>query len=298
MPPGLERIAMAISAKDVKVLRDRTDAPMMECKSALEEAQGDLERAVKILRERGISKMAKRADRETTEGVVAIAVGPGNRCGSAVMITCETDFTAKNESFRAMAKDVIGAVAALSGDTVTTEQALAAQAASGTVQSRLDDIKNSTRENMTLKQVVRFGGVCGSYSHFDGKSGALVEVELGNPAAADSDALAALLRDVCMHIVAIQPPPLAVDADGIDPKVIEEEKEILIKQAMDSGKSKDIAEKMVSGRMRKFFEERALNQQPFVKNPEVNITQFLAQGGKPLGTTIAIRRFARLSIGG
>jgi elongation factor Ts len=289
---------MAISAKDVKVLRDRTDAPMMECKSALEEAQGDMERATKILRERGISKMAKRADRETSEGVVTITVGSGNRPGTALMITCETDFTAKNESFRTMANEVTSAVAAMPGAELTIDQALTAKSGAGTVQSRLDDVKNSTRENMTLKQVVRFDGVCGSYCHFDGKSGGLVEVELSDPKKAGDPAITALLRDVCMHIVAIQPPPLAVDADGIDPKVIQEDKEILIKQAMDSGKPKEIAEKMVEGRMRKFFEERALNQQPFVKNPELSIAKYLAQGGKPLGTTITIRRFARLSIGG
>lgn len=289
---------MAVNAKDVKELRERTDAPMMECKSALEEAGGDLDKAAKILRERGISKMAKRADRETTEGVVGIRVGTGNRVGTAVVVTCETDFTAKNESFRSMVDDVAGALAAMPGDAIAPGDALNAPLLSGTVQSRIDDVKNATRENMALKEVVRYSGVCGSYTHFDGKSGALVEVELSDPAKAGSPDLAALLRDVCMHIVAIQPAPLAVDAEGIDPRIIEEEKEILIKQAMDSGKPKDIAEKMVAGRMRKFFEERALNQQPFVKNPELSISRLLADKGKAIGTAIEIRRFARLSIGG
>ena len=289
---------MAISAKDVKTLRERTDAPMMECKSALEEAQGDIEQAVKVLRERGLSKMAKRAGRETSEGVVGVHVGPTNKVGTAVVVTCETDFTAKNENFSEMVDKVLGAASGIAGGELSVDQVLAADAGGVTAQACLDDVKNTTRENMALKECVRFDGVCGMYRHFDQKSAALIEVELGDESKSGSDELTGLLREICMHIVAVDPPPLAVNSDDIEPQVIEDEKAFLIKQAMDSGKPKEIAEKMVAGRMRKFFEERALVQQPFVKAFDKTITQVLEEGGKAVGTTIKVKRFVRLSIGG
>jgi elongation factor Ts len=289
---------MAISAKDVMELRKRTNAPMMECKAALEEAAGEMEKAEKVLRERGITKMAKRADRETAEGVLQILVGEGNRRGTAVVVTCETDFTAKNAQFQAMANAAARAAHALEGDAVSSDQVLEASDGGKSVRTHFEEVANAIRENMGIAEVVRFGGICGSYVHFDKKSGALLEVDVADAGKASSPELAALLRDVAMHVVAFHIPPLAVDSSGIDPKAAEDEREILVKQAVDSGKSEEIAHKMVDGRMKKWFSERALLDQPFIKNGEKTVAQALADGEKAMGTTIKVKRFRRFQIGG
>lgn len=289
---------MAVSAKDVKELRERTDAPMMECKAALEASNGDIEAAIKVLRERGIAKMAKRTDRETFEGKVCVGVGEGNQGGTAVVVTCETDFTARNESFVHLADSALKSAMAIDGEAVTADQILDGVVDGTSVRQILDDTKNAVRENMTIQQVVRYPGTCGVYSHFDGKSGALVEVDVADASKAGDEKVTSLLRDVCMHIVATDPAPLAVTEDGIDAATVESEKEILIKQAMDSGKPQDIAEKMVAGRMKKFFSERALVAQDYVKDPSKTVQQFVDGVAKELGTTIAIKRFERLQIGG
>lgn len=285
---------MGISAKDVMDLRARTDAPMMECKSALETAGGDLEKAVKILRERGIAKMAKRADRETLEGVIRIKIGPGNLGGAAVMVTCETDFSARNEAFQKMADAAIESAMRLKAGA-TADQVLDGSAGARTVRAELEDCANTIRENMSVRDVTRFDGICGSYVHHDGKKGALVEVEGGG----DSAGLATLLSDLCKHIVATVPPPLAIDSSGIPQSFLDAEKEIAVKRAMESGKPKEIAEKMVAGQLKKIVAERALLEQAYIKNPDQTIAAFLAAGAKSLGLAqLKIKRFARIQIGG
>lgn len=289
---------MAISAKDVKALRERTNAPMMECKKALEETGGDIDAAVKVLRERGIAKMAKRSDRETAEGVVRIGVGDGNSGGTAVVVTCETDFTANNDAFQSMADAALATAQSIGGDELTSEAVLESSTPSGqSFKQVLDDTANSIRENMGLQQVVRYGGVCGSYVHFNGKSGTLIEAELGDAAKGSSSEVAGFLRDLCMHVTAVVPAPLAVDSSGISQELADQEREIFINQAVESGKPKEIAEKMVEGRMKKFFSERALLEQPFVKDPGKTVAAIVEEGAKTLGTSIKITRFSRFQIG-
>ena len=290
---------MAITAKDVKELRERTGAPMMECKKALTDAGGDMDQAIKLLRERGIAKAAKRAGRDTAEGVVAVQVGEGNQGATAVMVCCETDFSARSDAFQELAGAAVTAAASLEPAAAGVEALLESKTPGGqTVKEVLEDTANKIRENMQITEVVRFGGVAGAYTHFDGKQAALVEVELEDPSKAGSEEMTALLRDISMHIVAVTPPPLAVDESGIPEKVLAEEREIFIKQAMDSGKPKEIAEKMVTGRMKKFIAESALLQQPFVKNPEKTIAQVLKEAAQKIGTAIKVKAFRRLSIGG
>jgi elongation factor Ts len=290
---------MAISAKDVKELRDRTDAPMMECKAALEAAGGDLEQAVRVLRERGVAKMAKRADRVTAEGTVRIELGPEGRGAAGVVLTCETDFSARNDAFQGLAALAARAALGLPADGASPEALLAARAPDGRpLRAHLEDSANAIRENMAVREVVKFAGQSGAYVHFDGKSGALVEVAVdgGSP---DPSVLAPVLRDLCMHIVAIVPSPIAVDAAGIPAALVEQEREIFIKQAMDSGKPREIAEKMVAGRLKKFLAERALLDQPFVKDPDRTVAAVLAQAATSLGAkSVRVLRFARLAIGG
>ena len=287
---------MAISAKDVKELRSRTSAPMMECKGALEQAGGDMDAAIKFLRERGIAKAAKRADRQTTEGVIKARVGTSGDGVTAVIISCETDFSARSDAFQSLADCALVAAEALGADAADVEKLLLAKAGERTVGDHLDEVKNPIRENMQIARAIRMEGIAGTYVHFDGKSAALVTAELGDTTKRGA-ALDTLLRDICMHIVASVPAPLAVDESGIDADLLESEKEILIKQAELSGKSREIAEKMVQGRMKKFVAERALLAQPFVKDPTKTVADVLKAAEKDLGTSIRVTGFELLKIG-
>ncbi len=289
---------MSFSALEVKKLRQMTNAPMMECKKALDESGGDLDAAVKVLRERGIAKMAKRADRATAEGIVRIQVGEGNRGGTAVVVTCETDFTANNEQFQSLADTAVAAAASISGAEVTAEQVLDAECDGKSVKLHLEDVANAVRENMGLDRVVRYAGVSGGYVHFNGKTGVMIEAAVADDAKAGASEITAMLKDVAMHVASADPAPLAVSQDAIDPQTVEDEKAFLIKQAMDSGKPKEIAEKMVEGRMRKFYSERALLEQAYVKSPDKSVGDYVAETGKGLGTDVSIVRFERMKIGG
>lgn len=286
---------MGISAKDVKALRDRTNAPMMECKGALEEANGDVEAAIKILRERGIAKAAKRADRDTGEGVIRVQAADGMRGVTAVKLACETDFSARSEDFQALADHALKAAMSLAGGEVTVEKVLAASVDGKTVQEHLDEVANKIRENMKLSEVVHFDGLAASYLHHDGSKAAVIEFE--GPEAA-TDELSAFGRSLCMHIVATNPPPVALTESDIPQELLEQEKEIFVKQAIDSGKPKEIAEKMVGGRMKKFVQERALLEQEYARGEnDEKVKEVVAATAKQLGSDLAIKRFARLSFG-
>jgi len=289
---------MSFTAQDVKALRQMTNAPMMECKNALVEANGDVDAAKKVLRERGLAKMAKRADRATAEGLIRVNIGDGNRDSTAVVVTCETDFTANNDHFKALADAAIAAAASVDGDEITTDQVLAAEHDGKSITAHLEEVANAIRENMGVSTAVRYAGVSGGYVHFNGKLGVIGEATVSDDSKAGSDEVAQMLKDVAMHVAAADPAPLAVSRDGIDPKVVEEEKEILVKQAVDSGKPEDIAQKMVEGRMKKFYSERSLLEQPFVINPEQTVGEYLAEAGKGLGTEVTVSRFERMQIGG
>ena len=197
---------MSISATQVKELRERTGAGMMDCKKALTESNGDVDKAIEYLRTKGIAKAAKKADRDTKQGLVEAYIHPGGGVGVLIEVQCETDFVARTDDFKGF------------------------------------------------------------------------------------------VRDVAMHIAATS--PLALSADEMDQSVLDAERDIFIKQAMESGKPKEIAEKMVEGRMRKFREENALLDQPFVKNPDVTVGQLLNEKIAALGENMKIARFARFSIGG
>lgn len=289
----------APTAAQVKELRDRTDAPMMDCRNALIEAGGDVEKAIKVLKEKGKTKAAKRADRETSQGVVAIRTGDDNRGGAAVVCTCETDFTARNELFQKLVKAALDATWRQPVGARDVEAVLATTLPEGgTLRDLVTNTIATVGENMTLKSAVRLGGVCAGYVHFDGKSCALIEAEVADAAKAASPATTALLRDVGMHAVATVPTPLAVERSGVPQAAIDAEKEIFVKRALESGKPANIVEKMVGGQLDKFVAERALLEQAFVKNPDTTVGKMVDAEAKKLGTTIKIKRFERFQIGG
>ncbi len=288
-----------VSAADVKKLRDRTDAPMMDCRNALIEAKGDLEAAIRILKEKGKTKAAKRADRETSQGLVAIKVGEGSQGGAAVVITCETDFSAKNEHFQALLNTALECASKLPEGCSDVNALLAAAVpGGGTIRDMITNAIATVGENMVVKSVVRLGGTVNGYVHFDRKTCAIVQAEVGDPAKAKSPEVAALLRDVAMHSVAFVPTPLAVDRSGVPANVIAAEKEIFVKRALESGKPQQIVDKIIGGQVDKFIAERALLEQPFVKNPDVTVGKLCEQTAKALGTTIKVVRFERFQIGG
>lgn len=264
--------------KDVMRLRSETGLPMMECKKALNETKGDFEGAKEWLRKNLKGKMDARTDRAAGEGRVAIAVAPDGKCAAIIEVRSETDFTAKNESFGAMAKAVAEEVLkAATGDVAANEG----------VTKLVDAVRISTSENVSYARGKKFcgpaGTVFGTYVHHDGKQAALVQAE----GAAPQD----VLKLICQHIVANPIAPQGLTPTDIPADVAEKEKKFAIEQAMESGKPREIAEKMVEGKMRKFFEEVALLKQPLVMDPTKTVEQTL-----PAGTKLVA--FARWKVGG
>ncbi|GHC62113.1 translation elongation factor Ts [Limoniibacter endophyticus] len=279
---------MSFTAADVKKLREATGAGMMDCKTALTENNGDFDAATDWLRAKGIAKADKKADRTAAEGLVAVA----SDAGSAVIVevNCETDFAARNEQFQALVKEIAGAALATDGST----DAVAAATIASTGQSVTETVKDAVGtigENITFRRSAKLSaGVVSSYVHNAaapnlGKLAVLVALETeGDKAAANEFG-----RKVAMHVASMN--PLALNPDEVDPVAAEREKAIFTEQARESGKPENVIEKMIEGRMRKFFEEVALVKQAFVLNPD----QTVEQAAKEAGVTIT--GFARILVG-
>jgi len=272
-----------ISAKDVKALRDQTGAGMMDCKKALTDADGNIEPALELLRERGLSKAGKRAGRDTGEGSIGTSIDGGN--GVMIELGCETDFVAKNDQFQALVQEVTDAVRA--ADVSDLAAALAAPMGSGSVDDRIKEAASLVGENIQLKRVARVqvDGVVSGYIHGGGKLGVLVGLASGSPDAA-------LARDIAMHVAAADPSPLAVDRDGLDPAAVAKEEDFLRKQALESGKPEKIVDNMVKGRIGKFYAAHCLIEQAFVKDPDQKVGDLLKAAG---GASVS--EFVRFKLG-
>lgn len=270
-------MATTISAKDVMALRAATGLGMMDCKEALAETNGDMEAAEEYLRKKLKGKMEKRTDRAAGEGRIAIAIAKGNGAAAIAELRAETDFTASNEKFLSAAEKVAQmALTGPAGDVAATDA----------MTKVIDDVRITTGENASIARVHKIeagaGSVFGVYLHHDGKTGVLVQ---GKGAVPD-----ATLRDIAMHVAAAVPRPRGVTAKDIPAEVIEKERRFATEQAIESGKPKEIAEKMVEGKMRKLVEELALLEQPFVKDPEKKVKDLL-----PKDATVV--RFLRWQLG-
>lgn len=276
---------MSVAAKDVKALRDSTGAGMMDCKRSLVDAEGDVERAKVLLRERGLSKAGKRAGRETGEGAVAFSVDGGR--GALIELGCETDFVANTPDFQGLAKSVADAVSAL-GNVSDLEVALGAAMRDGTVDDAIKAAIARVGENIQLKRVasVEVSGVAGGYIHGTGGLGVLIALET-DKAGKEIDAV---IRDVAMHVAAHDPTPIAIDRDDMSAESVEKERSFLTKQALDSGKPEAVVEKMVNGRINKFFAENCLVEQKFVKDPDKTVRELLAGAGQ-------VAHFVRFKLG-
>ncbi|MCL2806981.1 MAG: translation elongation factor Ts [Coriobacteriia bacterium] len=286
-----------ISAKLVKELREMTGAGMMECKKALIEAEGILEKAVDVLRTRGLAAAAKKAGRATNEGLIVAKVSDDAQSAALVEINCETDFVSRNDVFGALANKIADAV--LVGKPADIE-ALSALAIDGeTVADILTDGIHTIGENI---QVSRFecleatSGAFSSYIHGGGRLGILVQFALSKPETAEADAFKAVAKDIAMQVAAAN--PLAVSQENIDAQIVEKEMSIYKAQAAESGKPENIQEQIASGRMKKFFAENTLVEQAFIKDPDQTVSQVLAAASKELGDTITVVEFKRFELGG
>lgn len=263
---------MAITAADVKNLREQTGAGMMDCKKALGETNGDFEAAVDWLRAKGIAKAAKKAARVATEGIVTFKA-EGTQ-GTVLEINAETDFVAKNPTFVEFSETLISKAYEISA---ADAEALASADLNGkTVSENLTDLIAKIGENMNLRRVstlsVESGCVAG-YSHMGGKIGVLVALSSDK----SEEEIAPVAKQIAMHVAASN--PQALDSDSLDPAIVERERTVLVEQAMESGKSKEIAEKMVEGRMKKFLKEICLVDQPFVMDTDKTVEEFAAAAG-------------------
>jgi len=287
---------MAISAAQVKELRELTGVGMMDCKKALEETNGDIEAAVDWLRSRGLAKAAKKAGRVAAEGLVGLAAG-GTRA-AAVELNSETDFVALNEQFQQLVRNTAELALAGTGDV----EALGNAAYPGTGRSVSEEITEAIAkigENMTLRRaaVVEVSdGAVGTYVHSAVAPGlGKMAILVGLQSTGDKGVLEALGRQVAMHIAATN--PLAVAPEEIDAQVVERERAIFKEQAMASGKPAEIAEKMVDGRMRKFYEEVCLLSQTFVIDGETKVGDAIKAAEKDAGAPIKLTRFVRFALG-
>ena len=288
---------MPITAAQVKELRDRTNAGMMECKKALQETDGDIEAAIKKLREAGAIKAAKKADRTAKEGVVSAHIDDDAKHGVLVEVNCETDFVAKNDNFQGFVSDLIGAVAA-SGAT-DFEAANAVAHGEGTIDDLVKNKVIELGENLQFRRMTRFdvdgSGVVASYIHFGGKVGVLLEVGCENDATASDDGFRELVKDLTLHIAAAAPAGLG--RDDIPADLVEAEKDLFRKQMENSGKPPEILDKIIEGKLGKFYSESCLLEQGFVKDPDTSIGNLVEAKGKQLGDTLTVRRFVRYAVG-
>ncbi len=274
-----------ISAAQVKELRELTGAGMMDCKKVLLEAQGDVERAMDLLRERGILKARSKAGRATSEGRVAASVAPDGSSAALVEVNCETDFVAKTDDFGALSRELADLVRARAPEDADALLGLPLDGA--TANDRVVAAIAKLGENIRVRRLVRLAaGAAGrleSYIHAGGKIGAIVAVEASDPARPE---VALLAKNLCMHVSATS--PLAVSREALAPDVVEKERAMLRTQAEQEGKPPAILERMVEGRMKKFFQEVCLVEQPLVMDPDRSV----AEAAKAAGARVVdFRRF-------
>ena len=262
-----------ISAAAVKSLRDRTNLPMMDCKKALLESGGDVDGAVELLRKAGAKLMEKRSGRATSSGRIASYLAPDGAVGTMIDLRCESAPVATNDEFVQLANDLAQQLA--TGPGAASPDALLAQPspskAAPTLKQQFDDLNNKIREVFKLERIVRIDGHCSGYVHHNGATGVLLRCDGGN---------AELARDICMHITAMR--PAVVFKEELDPAVVAKEREILSEASRKEGKPEAIIAKMVEGRLRNFYAECCLAEQPFVKDDKKTVGQVAKEAGMKL----------------
>jgi elongation factor Ts len=283
-----------ISAKSVKSLRDKTGAGMMDCKRALGDSAGDVEKAIELLRERGLAKAGKRGGRATSEGAVSIAIdGP---VAAMIEVGCETDFVARTDVFIDFGRELAEAVAA--DPSIDSPDSLLKTSIGGeTVADKVNGAISRLGENVVVKRVVRLdagaSGIAGGYVHAGGNLGVVVTLATEG----SGSELEALAKDLSMHIAAADPSPLSVERSGIDPALLESERTIYRNQALQSGKPEAVVDKIVEGKINKYLSEVCLVEQAFVKDADRSIGDLLRDVGAKVGAEIAVNGYQRFKLG-
>jgi len=287
-------MAPVITADQVKTLREKTGAGMMECKAALSEANGDLEEAVTILRKRGVAHAAKRSGRTTGQGVVATRLSSDGRTGVIAEVNCETDFVARTEGFQKLVSDVVSALLAADAGTDPTSLLAPGSALAHQVTATI----TTTGENITISRVGRIqaaGGVLGTYIHLDGKIGVLLKLTGVPDGKAQSEVVTTLVKELAMQIAAASPQYASRDAIPAD--AIEKEKSVYRAQMESSGKPAQVIEKIVEGKLGSFYGQSVLPEQPSIRDPKVTVAQMLDAASKSLGGPLAVPEFLRFKVG-
>ncbi|MEC5125420.1 translation elongation factor Ts [Verrucomicrobiales bacterium BCK34] len=287
-----------ITVSLIKTLRDKTNGGMMDCKAALVEADGDLEAAETILRKKGIVDADKKAGRAASEGVVASRILADGKAGILAAVNCETDFVAKNDNFRDFVEAILDHIEA--SPSVDSVEALLAQDYAGDAATLEEFIKikvGELGENMGLARFAKYevsdnGGV-GTYIHMAGRVGVLVELTCENAATASTPEFGALAKDICMHIAAAQ--PICVSSDEVPSELVEKEKDIFREQMKD--KPAEIIEKIIGGKMGKFYATNCLLDQAFIKDGDKTVQGLIDEVSAAAGDKIAVARFDRFGVG-
>jgi elongation factor Ts len=288
-----------ITASLVKDLRERSGVGMMDCKKALQENNGDIDAAMDWLRTKGLAKAAKKADRAAAEGLVAGKVAADGKTGVVVELNAETDFVSKNATFQEAAREIATIALGVDGGVDAITQAKTAKGE--TVGDMITNLIATIGENMRLRRAARLTvgqGAVALYLHNrEADDVAKLAVLVALEGAGGQAVLKEVGRKIAMHVAGTPTPPLAVSSDELDPAVVAKEREIQTLTAMESGKPREIAEKMVEGRIRKWQEEVVLLKQPFVMNPDQTIEQLLAETGKQSGGAVTVKGFVRFALG-
>jgi len=272
----------AINASDVAKLRNMTGAGMMDCKKALTEADGDIDGAVDILRKKGAASAAKKSGRDANEGVIAKFVSEDGKVGSLVEINCETDFVAKNETFQQFAAEV--------AEKMTQDASVDLEAFRQEYVVKIgENIKITRHQRLEVTGV----GAVAAYIHTGSKVGVMAEIGATKEASLSSDAFKQLSHDITLQIAAAI--PTAVHRDQVDPELVAKEKAIAADQVQ--GKPAQVVEKIVSGKIDKWFQSICLIDQPFVKNGDETVQEYLVRVGKDLDDTLEVRQFIRFQVG-
>ena len=275
-----------ISASLVKELREETGVGMMECKKALVEANGDKAAAIKFLRESGLAIAAKKASRTAKQGIIAAEVGADAQSGLMIEVNCETDFVSKNDQFKGFVAEMAQAARGIADNTL-------AEVAKAKVDAKIAEIGENIIARRNIGYKVQGTGAIAAYVHLGGKLGVMVEVGCKNAASVQNPVVKALLADLTLHITAVN--PACITRDQVPAETVQAEKDIYAKQV--EGKPANIIEKIVAGKLEKFYGQICLVEQPFVKDQDKTVTAVLAEAGKAVGDEFTVRRFVRWQLG-
>jgi elongation factor Ts len=291
--PEFTILTMAISASEVKRLRDQTGAGMMDCKTALEEAQGNFDEATTILRKKGLASAAKKAGRATSEGLIGHSLSPDCLTGTIVEVNCESDFVARTDDFQRLIQDVLAEIEQ-AGNRATDAWL---QDPNGPVKQRVAAAIGKLGENMAVPRFVRYAGqgYVGQYIHLGGKIGVQVEFGGVTPAVSPRGEFKTLVKEIAMQIAAASPVYVARTAVPAD--VLDKERAIYRAQMENSGKPAQVIDRIVEGKLGSYYAQVVLPDQASIRDPKMTVSQVIAEASKTLGAPVTVTRFARLKVG-